>query len=122
MSKMSVDWDGSKVWRNADGALHRLDGPAAVGPTGSTAWWLDGLRHRLDGPAVTREDDGYNSWYASGLRHRLDGPAIIHHDRVEWYISGIRCTNFKDFQIASGLFDDQITILILKYGEIKLVL
>jgi hypothetical protein len=119
MSKMSVESDGVTTWRNADGALHRLDGPAAVGPTGYTAWWLDGLRHRLDGPAVTREDDGYNSWYVSGLRHRLDGPAIeeCNGDKL-WYITGIRYTNFKDFQKAGNLSDQDMMVLRLKYGEI----
>jgi len=55
------------------------------------------------------------------MAHRLDGPAVLRKrdGGMEWFIHGHRYYNFKDFQEAGKLTDDQITILILKYGEIK---
>jgi len=54
------------------------------------------------------------------ILHRLDGPAFEgHNGDNEWWINDKIYTNFKDFQIAGCLTDDQITILILKYGEIS---
>lgn len=44
--------DGSKVWKNKSGKLHREDGPALIHPNGSSFWYKDGYLHRLDGPAV----------------------------------------------------------------------
>jgi len=77
------------------------------------------INHRLDGPAV-EWDDGYYSWWVDGYNHRLDGPAIIDpRGFIFWYIKGDRYTNFKDFQEAGKLTEDQMTILKLKYGEIK---
>ena len=45
--------------------LHRLDGPAAIGPNGYTAHYINGLLHNPDGPAVTWPD-GYKSWVING--------------------------------------------------------
>ena len=50
--------------------------------------------------------------------HRLDGPAYEGSDgSMGWYIDGKRYTNFKEFQEAGGLTDDQMTILRLKYDN-----
>lgn len=38
---------------NAQGLLHREDGPAATHPDGSEVWAINGQLHRTDGPAVT---------------------------------------------------------------------
>jgi len=52
--------------------------------------------------------------------HRTDGPALIDSNGyAEWHIKGINYDNFKDFQKAGRLTDDQMTILKLKYGEIS---
>ena len=54
-------------WRNAQGQLHRLDGPAVEWADGSKAWWQNSRRHRLDGPA--REwADGTNEWWQNGVK------------------------------------------------------
>jgi len=55
------------------------------------------------------------------MAHRLDGPAVLRKrdGGMEWFIHGHRYYNFKDFQAAGKLSDDQITILMLKYGEMK---
>jgi hypothetical protein len=88
-------------------------------------------------------DDGYGIdvhgnyfWVDDNNKyHRLDGPAVIVHmnpldwaysmyvfDGIyfgnNWVIHGVRYTNFKDFQQAGGLSDEEMMVLRLKYGEI----
>jgi hypothetical protein len=78
-------------------------------------------------------DEGHQIWYDSSRRewvdtsfwrdlfwHRIDGPACIWANGKynEWWVLDVRCKNFKEFQYASGLSDDQMCILRLKYGEI----
>ena len=43
--------DGVMEWRDAQGRLHRDDGPARVLPSGREEWYRHGLLHREDGPA-----------------------------------------------------------------------
>ena len=64
-----------------------------VGPYGATTYRnRDGHLHRVHGPAFTRLD-GYCSWWQNGLLHRLDGPAIEYGDgSSEWYINGNQLT------------------------------
>jgi len=63
---------------------------------------------------------GNESWFVHGERHRLDGPAVEWRDGgTSWYINGDLYTNFKDFQEAGNLSDDQMTILCLKYGSLR---
>jgi len=58
------DADGNKVWLNADGHRHRVDGPAFVEDSGTyQSWWIDGERHREDGPAVEYLDGGRADTY-----------------------------------------------------------
>ena len=74
-------------YRNADGTLHREDGPAVVHGQ-NEEFWLNGKRHREDGPAVVR--DGDEEWFLDGKRHRgNDLPAIVraNGDRI-WYNDG----------------------------------
>ena len=33
---------GISTWRNKDGKLHRIDGPAVILPTGTKMWYLNG--------------------------------------------------------------------------------
>jgi hypothetical protein len=72
-----------------------------------------------DSPTVEMPD-GFTCWMGKyGNLHRLTGPAVIRSDgSIEWWINGFRYYNFKSFQEAAKLTDDQITILILKYGAI----
>ena len=57
--------------------------------------------------------------YINMRHHRLDGPAIVYLTGDSyWCINNSQVTNFKDFQEAGGLSDDQMCILRLKYGEI----
>ena len=77
----------------------------------------NGLHHRIDGPAVIY-DNGDESWYVHGVRHRIDGPALTWHGNDGWFIDGVRYYYFKEFQEASGLSDEQMCVLRLKYGEL----
>ena len=43
-SKETARADGAREWRNADGKLHREDGPAVVKPDGTQEWWRNGKR------------------------------------------------------------------------------
>jgi hypothetical protein len=53
-----------------------------------------------------------------GQLHRIDGPAVdFLNGSKSWWVNGERYANFKDFQDASGLSDDEMTMLILKYGQ-----
>ena len=61
-SKLKIDQDGTKVWRNSLGQLHRLDGPAIKYANGAKSWYQYGKRHRIDGPAVIWPD-GTKWWY-----------------------------------------------------------
>ena len=85
--------DGSVEHRDAQGQLHRLDGPAIERANGDKEWYQNDLRHRLDGPAFEGAD-GTREWYQNGRCHRLDGPAI---ERVsgnkQWWICGVKQTN-----------------------------
>ena len=84
----AVDWaSGSKEWHR-DGKRHREDGPAVEGADGSKEWYVDGKRHRVDGPAI-EEADGYKAWFRDGKRHREDGPAVELANGIKWwYLDG----------------------------------
>lgn len=41
-STMTMDKDGTKVWRLPNGQLHREDGPAVEYTDGQKAWFLNG--------------------------------------------------------------------------------
>ena len=57
---------GNKFWKNKEGKLHRLDGPAIDYVDGRKQWYKNGLRHRLDGPAV--EVVSYKDWWKNGIK------------------------------------------------------
>lgn len=101
--------DGSEIWRNQKGEIHREDGPAVSGPAGEY-WLQNGIAHREDGPAVVTQyeenwfyqgklhreggpakthADGSEEWYALGRKHRFDGPAVLNLDgSLEWWVDG----------------------------------
>ncbi len=81
--------DGTLVWRDENGKLHREDGPAAIYPNGKQFWYINGKLHREDGPAIIGKGGKILEWYIHGKFHRLDGPAAIYSDGTqEWYIHG----------------------------------
>lgn len=52
----------------------------------------------------------------NGDNHRLDGPAIIDKNAVYWYIAGEQY-KFKQFCKVLNLSNEDITIILLKYGK-----
>jgi len=57
----------AKEYRNEDGRLHRLDGPAIEWADGSKEYWVNGKRHRLDGPAM--ECKGSKEYWVDGKEY-----------------------------------------------------
>lgn len=68
--------NGTKEWRNKEGELHRVGGPAIIGTNGLKEWFQNGECHRIGGPAIIRAD-GTEYWFQNGQYHRADGPALI---------------------------------------------
>lgn len=82
---------GWTVYHDAEGRLHRDDGPALIKPNGSSEWYQHGLLHRVGGPAAEYRE--MRCWYKNGKLHREDGPALEGLEgqqagRKEWYIEG----------------------------------
>jgi hypothetical protein len=64
-------------YRNENGKLHRIDGPASVeyNSDGSRTekWYKNGLLHRIDGPArieYLSNGDRCEEWFNEGKRYR----------------------------------------------------
>ena len=68
-STFTIDENGDKYWRNKEGKLHRIDGPAIEHRNGNKAWYQMGLKHRIDGPAI-EFNSGVKHWYQNGVLHR----------------------------------------------------
>jgi hypothetical protein len=87
-----VTEDGDIVYRNAEGELHREDGPAVILASGSQIWYRHGKYHRDGGPAA----EWYNGekwWCREGRLHREDGPAFIGADGSKsWWLNGEQVT------------------------------
>ncbi len=51
--------------------------------------------------------------------HRVDGPSIIFsNQKPVWIVDGIRCRTQEEYKHHARIFDEDISILILKYGDI----
>ena len=64
-SKMEIDSDGIKIWRNPQGIYHNEDGPAVIYQSGSQYWYIHGDRHRENGPAIIYAN-GEKCWRING--------------------------------------------------------
>ena len=91
-----------RLYYDADGRLHRADGPAVdlipgLDPEavelledGVFEWRMHGIWHRIDGPAMMGID-GSRQWWVDGKQHRIDGPAVERPDGTrEWWADGKR--------------------------------
>jgi hypothetical protein len=111
-----TDEYGIQYWRNEQGDLNRLDGPALVYADGSAEWFLNGKRHRENGPAY-ESSNGYKAWYVNGKRHRLDGAAVEGLSVKEWWVNGEQYSK-NDFPIIVIKFllncDEKIAETILE--------
>ena len=94
---------GATTYRNRDGRLHRMHGPAIEYSDGGSEWFQNGLYHRIAGPAVECAD-GSEFWYQKGRLHRLDGPAIQCGGNVyRWYIDGTELTKAEWQQAVASM-------------------
>tara|TARA_B100000745_G_scaffold97368_2_gene61870 strand:- start:8796 stop:9161 length:366 start_codon:yes stop_codon:yes gene_type:complete len=93
----------SEEYRNAEGKLHRTDGPAATDylPHGQVyeTYYHEGEIHREDGPAqIWYYPDGKvfkRAYYRDGKLHRSTGPAVIMYHSDESIYSEEYCENGK---------------------------
>ncbi len=52
--------------------------------------------------------------------HRIDGPAVVYPDGDrEWWIKGRSFVDNKSYQLAAGLSDEEMAVIILKYGSVQ---
>jgi hypothetical protein len=64
------------VYRNLDGKMHRIYGPAYISTNYDIEIWCkDGEYHREDGPAIKHKKNFV--WYKDGVLHNLYGPAVL---------------------------------------------
>lgn len=61
---------------------------------------------------------GHQIWETlKGDWHREDGPAVIFNDgQQSWYLFNRSILDFKEFQYVLNLSDEDMSVLILKYG------
>lgn len=86
-------------------------------PDGTELWFYEGKLHRIDGPAIiTRTGD--ESWYNYGRLHRTTGPALTVEGSNLWYVNGTRAYTDDEFQLRAKLTDEELLMVILKYGNI----
>ena len=63
----------------------------------------------------------WERWFVDGKYHRLDGPASLSSDGdyAGWYVNGRHYDSNKEYQDAAGLSDEDMAVLVIKYGNIK---
>ena len=60
--------NGTTRWRNSQGKIHRINGPAIHYNDGDRAWYLNGNYHRTNGPAYEKPS-GTKFWYINGINY-----------------------------------------------------
>ena len=83
-------------------------------------YWLsdENRLHREDGPAVIHLN-GTEEWFVHGKRHRVGGPAVFGPDgNVLWFLNDHIVTSKEAYQTMLNLSDEDMLLLILKYGDI----
>ncbi len=68
-----IDEYGTKKWLNANGGLHREDGPALIYMNNDKVWFKNAKMHRLDGPAVIYAC-GDKRWYINNEEYDKNDP------------------------------------------------
>lgn len=71
ISCMTIDANGTIRYRNKDGVIHRIGGPAIEYYYGNKTWYVNGLLHREDGPAVMNADGG-KYWWLNDVKYTYD--------------------------------------------------
>ncbi len=58
-------------------------------------------------------------WTCDSHLHRVFGPARIYRGVSTWWIDGVRICSHNEFKSKAGLTDEEMTIMVLKYGPIQ---
>ena len=66
-SKLHIRDNGSLVWKNEKGELHRVGGPAVILADVTKKYHINGKLHRVGGPAVIYSD-GCKAYWVAGKR------------------------------------------------------
>lgn len=103
-------------WRNSNGEVHRINGPAREYVSGDKSWYYKDNLHRKGGPAI-EWSDGQKSWFIHGKLHREDGPAIeLPNGYKAWYLNGLEVTE-EEFllrthaQVNSCTIEDKVIVV-----------
>ena len=74
-------------WRNEQGQLHRLDGPAFISSIGDQFWCINGKFHRTDGPAIDY-GNGDKSYYIHGnyMTETEFNDITQSEEHLNWYL------------------------------------
>lgn len=91
----------------------------AIAPDGTIEFSCDfydsDIVHNRYGPARIYKNGDFEYWI-HGILHRVDGPAIYRGGEALYYLNGIRYT-LNEFSLKVNLSDEEISFLILKYGN-----
>ena len=70
-----IDENGTKVWKNERGQIHRGgDLPAKIYKDGKKEWWHNGMRNRWHGaPAVEYPNGSKEYWLYGKFTKKTDG-------------------------------------------------
>ena len=113
----------NEMHEDDQGRLHCEDGPALTLEDGSEYWYCHGHLHRVNGPAVSNSNG--LEWWEKGKMHRTDGPASIFYnykgeiEKHEYCILGVSMHTNKSFQNYSGMSDEAMLAMVLKYGGVS---
>ena len=90
MAPWKVVSDTDVVYRNREGQIHRLRGPAYINYNiSSEEWWKNGKLHRDGGPAIICKQ--LLIWVKEGKLHNLSGPAVVDPGGpLQYWIDGIK--------------------------------
>ncbi len=115
-------YDNRTEWRNKEGQLHKIGGPAIEYNNGNKKYFQNNLYHRLNGPAIEYAN-GDKFWYQNDKCHRLDGPACEwSNEKKAWYIEGIEYTEEEFLKKTSPVKEYTVAQICELLGyEVKIV-
>jgi hypothetical protein len=76
--------NGTKIWKNKEGELHRgNDKPAVEYSDGQKVWWINGKKHRENDKPAIEYADGRKQWYINDkfIKRNYDYNYNIYNDK-----------------------------------------
>jgi hypothetical protein len=108
----------------ADASIYNITGHNQIGVCSWDRITInkDGKLHSYnDNPAIiTVSCEQY--WLENGYLYRTTGPAVIFKniDRFRWWVNSLNCVSKDDFQKYAQLSNEDMTVIMRKYGDIIL--